>query len=1437
MDKLPQIADLSRRFQKFDPNAEEEEQAYLFPEEATIDWQQLLSRTRVVLLAPARAGKSTELQLQVAKLTATGEPAFFIRLNQLAESTLRMSAMPNEHQLDKWLQGSRIGWLFLDARDELSMTGKQLLNAFSNLRAGLAENLGRARIVVTSRPTDWKSSDLDQFIKLLPPPDLGPNEVPSPEPPTSGIEQGEDSDVPLAATTNDSVLVVHMVELNEGRAMKLAAHFGVDDLESLRRALSDKDALSLTGTPGDVIGIVAVWKEHGTFRNYEEIVQSTIKSTLKELRDLPEAKADLSVEQYNTGARRLAATMVLSRGTAFMVGPSEVSPPSKSIIHAEEAFTDWQPKQLDAVLRTNLFEPRTRVGLVRFRNRTVKEYLAAQWIIELHSKFSLRPSDMSHFFFSNLYDESTAIPSMAPVAAWVAMKDGRVRAQLLERSPDTLLEYGDPGQLSLPVKQVLLKNLVANTLKQGSRLYSQDGRLLRALAIPDLVDHIRELWKLASKKNSGSTARYRQDALLLLLKLIQLGRLAQLANIAAKYSLRPHNPWIGVIFSVRALVAVRDQSRIKTFVAHLKTNSKSLERKLVLGVLQDLYPEYLTAAQVIRLVDAHQKAEGSVDIEPGHTISALVKTSQTRKQRLLLLRQLVSRWTKAGPLKQSEPYAQSPRRWIVPAILQIANIFLEEDSWSSLTGTELLSIFAAVQYSEDYIRRKESRPVLHKLLAKLGREKAFWILLRNFEMWHAFPASSLLAKVNLISYWMPLVVEDLTWLLSSDVSVEREATIWAALRLWHIDGRSPEVFKKIMERAEGDPVAAKWIEQALNSEKDTPDEVEYRLQRENLEREREKQRKEHEKSWVQFRAALRENPNILTVESTASPYTKSMALWYLYSWLTQPERMRGRRNIFAISDLSELDAEYGVPVREAAAAGFKSYWRSYESKLPSALKGIERNQTSGKTIVSLTGLAIEAGEGGAWIDGLTKKEVTLAVRHAFREMNGFPSWLRELATAHAGVVTKMFVKEIRAELSNPEQGDHAGILARLSQLDSQEWSWIVQATAKALGAKAATNRKAFTYAIEVLMKAGDGDKATCEGLYRQRLSDAKEAEQFKVGYLAAWFALDADVATDVLLSLIRNKAPAVRDRIVENVFAQLSNEVRRGPMRFTAKNAVKTLERLLGIAYRHIRNSEDIRHLGVYSPGPRDHAQTGRDYLVKSLTEFPGEPTYRALIRLAAKPELKSIAGRLLHAARTRALEDSEIAWRAADVLHFEQETAKEPQTARELFELILRQLDEIRDDLESGDFSQAALLKLAKRKEDYFQTWVAEQLELRSRRLYTVTRESQVRNAKRPDIVVQRTKVNVRIPLEIKVAESWSGTALRAALDRQLIGQYQIDRKATHGLLLLIGTQKSKRWRFGKKMVRGVEELTQFLRGVAKKSKGPNEPSITTDVAFFKIV
>jgi hypothetical protein len=112
--------------------------------------------------------------------------------------------------------------------------------------------------------------------------------------------------------------------------------------------------------------------------------------------------------------------------------------------------------------------------------------------------------------------------------------------------------------------------------------------------------------------------------------------------------------------------------------------------------------------------------------------------------------------------------------------------------------------------------------------------------------------------------------------------------------------------------------------------------------------------------------------------------------------------------------------------------------------------------------------------------------------------------------------------------------------------------------------------------------------------------------------------------------------------------------------------------------------------------------------------------------------------------------------------------------------------------ELLNGEFSQGYTLASLD-GEMAVQQWIGDRLSLKKNRSYTVVREAHVFEEKEPDIRFLKDPLDV--PMEIKVAESWSVGKLESALVDQLCGRYLRDSSARHGILLLVH-QKVHRWR-----------------------------------------
>ena len=133
----------------------------------SFDWDELLLSKRVIMVSEAGAGKTYECQAQQARLWKAGEPAFFLELATLAGNSLRdMLTHEEEQRFEAWLRSqSEIATFFLEFYDELKLTLGNFELALKRLNKALAGQLGRARIIITTRPVPI---DRELFQEHLP---------------------------------------------------------------------------------------------------------------------------------------------------------------------------------------------------------------------------------------------------------------------------------------------------------------------------------------------------------------------------------------------------------------------------------------------------------------------------------------------------------------------------------------------------------------------------------------------------------------------------------------------------------------------------------------------------------------------------------------------------------------------------------------------------------------------------------------------------------------------------------------------------------------------------------------------------------------------------------------------------------------------------------------------------------------------------------------------------------------------------------------------------------------------------------------------------------------------------------------------------------------------------------------------------------------------
>lgn len=210
-------------------------------------------------------------------------------------------------------------------------------------------------------------------------------------------------------------------------------------------------------------------------------------------------------------------------------------------------------------------------------------------------------------------------------------------------------------------------------------------------------------------------------------------------------------------------------------------------------------------------------------------------------------------------------------------------------------------------------------------------------------------------------------------------------------------------------------------------------------------------------------------------------------------------------------------------------------------------------------------------------------------------------------------------------------------------------------------------------------------------------------------------------------------------------------------------------------------------------------------------------------------------SSRMRELARERAEKDSELEpWPLSEPEEYEKSLHFAPATTKGLHEVAVNRLRDFQHDLIHSDFAQASAVRRLG-DEKAVQKWIADRFDLTSNRSYTVERESHVADEKEPDIRLRSRQTGSSVPIEVKVAESWTYAQLKTALITQLCGQYLRHAEARQGILLLVHKDpRAMGWqRPGETRFLSFTELVADLRAIAASlcELSPTSPQPSVEV------
>lgn len=1228
-------------------------------------------------------------------------------------------------------------------------------------------------------------------------------------------DAGLEGNTPVSSKANDKATpaapfrIVTLDALSRNQVETFAAARGVNDAKAFGDAIERADAWSFAALPQDLEDLAASWLKRGAIGTRRTIMQDGIERRLRE-RDQERAElVTLTEAKALKGAQLLAAATTLGRNPAIQVPDGQ---DGLGGIAVDKVLPDWSPTERKALLERPIFDAAV-YGSVRFHHRTVREYLMAEWLREmlLHPASRRAIEDM---FFKTQYGVEVIVPVMRPILPWVALYDDRIRERVRRIAPEVLFEGGDPAALPLPTRRQILSEVVQDLVPGHSPTAPTDFAAVARFAHPDLSDDVRGLLREHGAADEASS---------FLLRMIWLGELKEALPEAKAQALMPGASLYQRIAAIRAVHAVgssADMREVREAVEHEPGAPNRQWLNELCDTLESTEDEVEWLLRV--LAKAERLPKYTVDHLQGGVIKLTERMPIQNIPRLLAgLYQLLAiepyfdgRWCKISKRYACllHPAASAVERLVkgrdAAAMSEVALNILGMLPVSNRFDTDVRDLKA------DFAKLVPTWPELNRALfwsevARARVDRAESGFGRVTQVWHAH---------SFEAFWkfggedFDYFIEQMGNRAEQD---DKLVALSGAFDAYQQSGRKAPRLKKLKEAVAGHAELAVQLERFLHPSKREDEISKANRKWKHQAKARERREKDNLKK---SREIIAKHLDALRNPSFDDPNDISRHQWYLHHQTRNRAEQKGK---WTSGDWRSLIPDFGEDIARAYREGAIRHAHQASPQLRS--EGAEEDKTTASTIFGLTGLAIEARESPNWQETLTEAEVERVWRFASHELNGFPDWFPQLYAAHTAQLSQLILREVAYELSaESDQGMHY-IIDDLAW--SGKWAWMELGPAlfELIKAQEPRNGETLNKLLQIILASGVPDAEI--GALAKAQSVAANTRH-AVQWYAVWTGINPDEAILAFATYLDGLSPNGKavDAAMSYASHLFGDRYSDFPIGRTAFKEPRYLERLYVLLHRHIWRSDDIDRVNgeAYSPTLRDRAQNSRDAIFNLLNWITGKEAYLAMTNIAAGEADADSRRWIAHRAHQRAEQDADIsAWTPEQVREFHEEQERTPGNQRELFELAVNHLLDLKDDLENGDASIAGVL-LQIDSEEVMRNFLGHELQRMSSGRYQIPQEEELADEKRPDLRFHGAGMSGPIPAELKIADKWSGPQLFERIENQLSGDYLRDRRSSRGIFLLVNRSKERqRWRLSDSMlvdfnglVAALQEHWQFLSG-----------------------
>ena len=1444
-------------------------------------WDELEKEFRCIILAEAGAGKTFEMNARATHVEKQGRAAFLIRIEYIGDDIeTALFEVGSSDTFKKWLNGDYEAWFFLDSIDEARLQNPRTFEkAIMRFAKWIRSGYQRAHVFISSRPSAWRAcSDRNILERELPFQKLQPQGVTAGKPARlenprtferaiklfamrirsafhrahvfissrpSAWRACSDRDIlerklpfqklqPQGVTAGkpagqENTLSIYWLNpLTEKNIRDFAEDRKTPEIDRLIDELQRNNLMLLAERPFDLEYILDKWAREQRLDGRLKMLIDNIDSRLKESNPDRALRQPLNQEKAKHGARLLAAAVILTGKPGIRVPDSN---PSGKGINAETVLGDWQPAEVQALLERGIFND-VLYGMVRFRHREVRELLAAEWFDHKLKKHGAHHK-IEYLFFREKYGQQIIRPRLRSVLSWLILFDDKIRWRALEIDTEIVIEGGDAAYLPYDERREFLHKIVTRiAIDEDYNLSVRRNIAIARIAQPDLTNHTRTLINEHYDND---------DVISFLCQLVWQGKMTECVPVLLEIAVNPDRTIYARIAAVEAIMTCGKRDQKTELWKQLTTSLETLSRWLLSELVKHAEPNMISVKLLLESIDKLEPYESDQVItglgqELHNFIDRLPINHKTEEELELLTVLIIG----LNAYLERKPYIQKKKQriseqfiWLLGPSIHFVERLVSAHSNVALSPNSLAVMMKGPEARSrhgEYFREYN----LHELVPawKDLNDALFWLIVKE--------APDLLTEKPYCNFEAERFDDFLEFIKIHNSLDSKKVALIIAYWLSPQSNSPSDCVTKLQQAVEGNAELVEQLNTIRCQEDKKFKDQEARLSKireENLKYD-EKYKKEQEKEARERKQLIKElkaDPSLIRHHSNTKPCKINKYQIKLLDEIKQLLYKQSGNSNFALSCTSgakweELIPDFGNHVAQAYRDAAMDHWRLFKPDLQ--LENYDKSLS-----FAIAGLEIELCKAEYPLRALTEGEF----RHALCYLDLVEPydicsrWLKQLYNAYdyKDMVINTVWTKLRCELECTKPDQHPYYLHYIVSHNE----WIHQSLAPRVSAWLKQNEpvkyEVLYESIYIVLSKEDVAK-TISALAKTKLEGNKVVEHPWVWY-AYWIDVDADQAVPSaeqwLSNLSAQDALDQAQLLIKLIDTQRPSNINDVRGKFLT---VKHLKALYVLMHKHIRIQNNTKHAGKgrYSPELPNDMKYKRERFLNRLSEIEGKETYDALTELAENHPNADYRPRMRKLAYERAEKDTNWdLWSAEQVREYDQNQSITPTTNRQLFDLTVDCLTELKYRIEKGNYSPYTTWQKAE-SEAEIRNLVADWLDSHSQGRYTCSQENELANRQRTDIWMQSPNVDSPVPIELKLLDNnnnWTGPKLCERLCNQLAGDYLREETADSGVFLLVCREHSpkRRWKIDGKEVALpdlCQELTKYWNTISNKFPGVEE-------------